>query len=233
MMCSTSAAIIALACISAGCSSANGPPTGDDRSALPMVFTMSNAQDTNMLFAYRRSAEGTLTNVASISTGGTGTGHGLENQGALALGQDGRFLYVVNPGSNDLSEFRLNGTDVQLSDRVSSGGVLPVSVAEWNGTVYVLNRHANGDPGSGPVIEGFRISGAGTLTAISGSAIALRPANTNAAQIGISPDGRWIMVTERGVDQIDVLPLSDEHTPGAALSTASAGGSPFGFAFST
>jgi len=230
---STSAAIIALALISAGCSGGNGLPTGDDRAVLPMVFTMSNAQDANMLFAYRRSADGTLANVASLSTGGTGTGHGLENQGALALGQDGRFLYVVNPGSNDLSVFRLSGTDVKLSDRVSSGGILPVSVAEWNGTVYVLNRHANGDPDSGPVIEGFRISGAGTLTAISGSGIALRPANTNAAQIGISPDGRWIMVTERAVDQIDVIPLSDEHTPGTALSTASAGSSPFGFAFST
>jgi len=197
-----------------------------------MVFTMNNAEAANTLFAYRRSADGTLINVASIPTGGAGVGHGLENQGALALSQDSRFLYVANPGSNDLSVFRLNGTDIAPSDRVPSGGVLPVSVAEWNGTVYVLNRHSSGDPDSGPSIEGFRVSNAGTLTAIRGSQIALRTANTNAAQIGISPDGRWIMVTERGVDQIDVIALSDERTPGIPQGIASAGQSPFGFAFS-
>jgi 6-phosphogluconolactonase len=197
-----------------------------------MVFTMSNAEAANTLFAYRRSADGTLVNVASISTGGAGVGHGLENQGAVALSQDGRFVYVVNPGSNDLSVFRLNGTDIKLTDRVPSGGVLPVSVTEWNGTVYVLNRHGNADPNSGPAIGGFTATSAGTLTAIGGSEISLRAANTNAAQIGISPDGRWIMVTERGVDQIDVIPLSDEHTPGPPRSMPSAGHSPFGFAFS-
>jgi 6-phosphogluconolactonase (cycloisomerase 2 family) len=60
----------------------------------------------------------------------------------------------------------------------------------------------------------------------------LETVNTNAAQIGISPDGHWIMVTERGIDQIDVIPLSDDQTPGALHKVASAGHGPFGFAFS-
>jgi 6-phosphogluconolactonase len=227
-----SAAIVACALACAGCGGSNDVPTSDDLSPPPMVFTMSNAEAANTLIAYRRSADGTLVNVANIPTGGAGVGHGLENQGALARSQDGRFLYVVNPGSNDLSVFRVNGTDIRLSDRVPSGGVLPVSVAEWNGTVYVLNRHGSADPASGPVMKGFRVSGTGTLTAIAGSSMTLRPAHTNAAQIGISPDGKWIAVTERGVDQIDVIPLSDDYTPGVPHSTASAGHAPFGFAFS-
>lgn len=197
-----------------------------------MLFTMSNAETGNSVYAYARSHDGTLVNVNTTPTGGTGVGRGLENQGALALSQDGRYLYVVNPGSNDLSVFRLNGTDLQLTDRVPSGGSLPVSVAEWNGIIYVLNRHGGADTDPGPTLAGFRVSSAGTLTAIVGSVIALNTVDTNAAQIGISPDGHWIMVTERAIDQIDVIPLSDSHTPGQPQKVASAGHGPFGFAFS-
>ena len=197
-----------------------------------MVFTMSNAEAGNSVHAYLRSPDGTLVNAATVPTGGTGVGHGLENQGALTLSQDGHHLYVVNSGSNDVSVFRLNGTDLQLTDRVPSGGSLPVSVVEWNGIIYVLNRHVSADPTTGPTIAGFRVSAAGRLTEIVGSDETLNTADTNAAQIGISPDGHWIMVTERALDQIDVIPLSDKQIPGQPRKIASAGHGPFGFAFS-
>src|SRR5262249_24953794 len=146
---------------------------------------------------------------------------------------DGRFVYVVNPGSNDLSAFQISGTNVQLTDRVPSGGTLPVSVAEWNGTIYVLNRSGTSGPDSGLRIQDFRVSKSGTLRSIPGSQMSLRATTTNAAQIGISPDGLWIVVTERGIDQIDVIPLSEAaHTPGAPHTLPSAGHGPFGFAFS-
>jgi DNA-binding beta-propeller fold protein YncE len=197
-----------------------------------MVFSMTNSESGNYVHAYVRSPDGTLAIGTALPTGGIGTGHGLENQGALALSQDNRHLYVVNPGSNDLSVFRMNGTDLQLADRVPTGGTLPVSVAEWNGIVYVLNRHSSPDPGTGPSIAGFRLSNTGTLTAIIGSSITLSSSNTNAAQIGISPDGHWIIVTERGIDQIDVIPLSEDDTPGTPHTVVSAGHGPFGFSFS-
>lgn len=197
-----------------------------------MAFAMTNAETGNAVLAYLRSSDGTLANVASSPTGGTGVGHGLENQGALALSHDGRFLYVVNPGSNDLSVFRISGTDLQLANRVPSGGTLPVSVVEWSGIVYVLNRNATSDPSSGPTIQGFRVSDSGALSAIPGSAMRLRAASTNAAQIGISPDGRWLVVTERGIDQVDLIPLSADHIPGPVRAVPSAGHGPFGFAFS-
>jgi len=193
---------------------------------------MSNEEAGNSVHAYLRSPDGTLVNAATLPTGGTGVGHGLENQGALTLSQDGRHLYVVNPGSNDVSVFRRNGADLQLTDRVPSGGSLPVSVVEWNGIIYVLNRHSSAGPTTGPTIAGFRVSGAGTLTEIVGSDTTLNTADTNAAQIGISPDGHWIMVTERALDQIDVIPLSDQQIPGQPRKIVSAGRGPFGFAFS-
>ena len=39
------------------------------------------------------------------ATGGTGTGGGLGNQGALAFSKNGDYLFAVNPGSNNLSVF--------------------------------------------------------------------------------------------------------------------------------
>jgi len=224
--------ITALVLLCAACGTSSEPSPAGAPPAASMVFSMTNAESGNYVYAYVRSSDGTLANATALPTGGIGTGHGLENQGALALSQDNRYLYVVNPGSNDLSVFRMNGTDLQLADRVPSGGNLPVSVVEWNGTVYVLNRHSGPDPGTGPSISGFRVSNAGTLTAIVGSNITLSSANTNAAQIGISPDGRWIVVTERGIDQLDVVPLAEDHTPGTPHTVESAGHGPFGFAFS-
>jgi 6-phosphogluconolactonase len=60
----------------------------------------------------------------------------------------------------------------------------------------------------------------------------VRATDTNAAQIGISPDGLWIVVSERAVNEIDLIPLDQNHVPGAPRSATSAGSGPFGFAFS-
>jgi 6-phosphogluconolactonase len=225
---------IAFALLCAGCDGNSASRTADDLkpSAVSMAFTMTNATAGNTVQAYRRSSDGTLVHFESLPTGGTGVGHGLENQGALALSRDGQFLYVVNPGSNDLTVFRVTDSSVQLTDRVPSGGTLPVSVAEWNGIVYVLNRNGSSGPGTGPTIQGFHVSTSGTLSAIAGSAIALRATDTNAAQIAISPDGLWIVVTERGINEIDVVPLEQNYLPGTPRTAPSAGNGPFGFAFS-
>jgi 6-phosphogluconolactonase len=226
--------LIAFVLLCAGCGGNNSSMTaGNPKPApAPMAFTMTNSTVGNSVQTYLRSSDGTLVNFESLPTGGTGVGHGLENQGALALSHDGQFLYVVNPGSNDLTVFQVAGTSLQFTDRVPSGGTLPVSVAEWNGIVYVLNRNASSGPGSGPKIQGFQVSTSGILSPIAGSDIALRATDTNAAQIAISPDGLWIVVTERGVDQIDVVPLDQNHVPGTPRSATSAGSGPFGFAFS-
>ncbi|MDP9009384.1 MAG: lactonase family protein [Pseudomonadota bacterium] len=227
-------ALIAFVVLCAGCGGNNGSMTpGNPKPArAPMVFTMTNATTGNSVQVYSRSSDGTLVNFQSLSTGGTGVGHGLENQGAVALSRDGQFLYVVNPGSNDLTAFQVMDTGVQLTDRIPSGGILPVSVAEWNGIVYVLNRNGSSGAGSGPTIQGFQVSTSGILSPIAGSVMALRATDTNAAQIAISPDGLWILVTERGINEIDVVPLDQNHAPGTPRSAASAGSGPFGFAFS-
>ena len=52
-----------------------------------------------------------------------------------------------------------------------------------------------------------------------------------AAQVSVAPDGRALVVTERGSNRIETLPLRFGRI-GAPLVTASSGAVPFGFAFS-
>jgi 6-phosphogluconolactonase (cycloisomerase 2 family) len=192
---------------------------------------MSNEVSGNTVIAFVRSPDGTLGEMTSYATGGLGAGHGLENQGALAITGDNKHLLVLNPGSNDLSVFQITSQGLNLTARASSGGQFPVSVTERAGVVYVLNRGSEtGDP-NGDIISGLRLTADGNLTPISGSTVPLSTKQTNAAQVGISPNGNLIVVTEHGAGLIDTYILDGNGVPGNHLVQQSAGVGPFGFAF--
>lgn len=196
--------------------------SADIMSASHGVFSMSNAAGPNTVLVYKRT-EGNLTAVGEVATGGLGDGKGLGSQGALTFSHDNRFLLVVNPGSGDVSSFKVEGTTLTLRSRVASGG-RPISVAEHEGLVYVLD-------GAGSMISGLRLAHDGTLTAIANSTRPLSAASVGAAQVGFSPDGSAIVVTEKGTSLIDVYPVADDGTTGDGAAYASSGMTPFGFAF--
>lgn len=86
-----------------------------------------------------RQADGTLALLERLPTSGFGTGASLGSQGAVTVTGDGRRVLVVNAASHTLSLFTLVGERPSLESVVDSGGLMPVSVAESNGLVYVLN----------------------------------------------------------------------------------------------
>src|SRR5262249_21699797 len=136
------------------------------------VYTMTNDPDDNAVLVFNRAADGSLTAGGSFSTGGQGTGGrepdlGLGNAGALALSHDQRLLFVVNPGSDDLSVFAVLHEGLQLLDRVSSGGQQPISVTVHRHLVYVLN--AGGNVGGSDNISGFVVKRRGQLAPLSDS----------------------------------------------------------------
>jgi 6-phosphogluconolactonase (cycloisomerase 2 family) len=214
--------IKAVAAALGGC----GPPAG-----AATLFTMSNAQSGNSVVAYAQRPDGTLLPAGSYATGGLGVEHGLENQGALALSDDQAYLLVVNPGSDDVSALRISRDGLQWTARAPSGGRLPVSVAERGGLVYVLNRGSDvGDPSAG-TISGLRLNADGDLAAIPGSTLPLSTTATGAAQIAFSPDGAFIVVTERDTGLIDTFSVGPDGVAGSPRTQPSAGRGPFGFAF--
>lgn len=214
--------VVAAAVLSAGALSVGAAAPG-------AVYTATNGAGGNTVYVFDRAGDGSLSLVDMVATGGNGTGAGLGNQGAVRMTRGGRFLLVVNAGSNDVSVFRVTTSGLQLLDVEPSGGVLPISLAVDGNLVYVLN--AGGRVGDVDNVTGFRLSPQGDLTAIPGATGGLSGVNTNPAQVEFSPDGAYLVVTEKATNTIDVFSVNPSGTLGGAAAYASVGAVPFGFAF--
>jgi 6-phosphogluconolactonase (cycloisomerase 2 family) len=217
--------------------SATAPALAGNRAqgTLGAVYAMTNAETGNQVLAYDRFAGGTLGAPEVYDTGGLGFVNGvpidpLGSQGSLVLSRDHRWLLAVNAGSNQLSVFRVLPQGLKLTDVVDSGGVLPVSVTIYRDLVYVLNAGGNLDDVD--QITGFVLGPHGRLSALAGSTRALSQDSTNPAQVGFTPDGSALVVTEKAVNRLDVFPVRHRGLPSAApVVTDSAGPVPFGFVF--
>jgi 6-phosphogluconolactonase len=188
------------------------------------VFVLSNAAGGNRVIAFHRSGDGHLGRRHTFATGGLGTGAGLGSGGALTLSPDGRRLYAVNAGSDTVSVFRVSGARLHRLQVVGSGGDLPISVAAGAGRVHVLNA------GTTPSVVGFRVTGAG-LARIHGAWRHLAPGDRDPAQVGLDPAGTALVVTNKTSSTIDTFRVRAGGALGHAVSHASVGGTPFGFAF--
>jgi 6-phosphogluconolactonase len=198
---------------------------GDPRGA---VFTQTNGAGGNAVVAFARANDGSLTYAGTFNTGGKGIGgtnDPLASQYSVLLdGEDDRFLFVVNAGSNDVSTFRVDGASLSLVGTTSSGGMLPTSLAIAHHTLYVLNAGSN-------TVRGFDIGPNGDLTPNASASAALSAGSSGSAAIRASRDGKFVVVTEKGSRTIDVFATTEHGGLGSAVQSASAGVSPFGFDF--
>lgn len=189
------------------------------------VFTMTNSDQGNAVLAFGRSARGELTFVDAYDTGGTGTGAGLGNQGGLVLDESGNHLLAVNAGSNSVSVFAAGPKGLELLDVEDSSGSTPISVTIDGDLVYVLNAGGDGN------ISALQLATDGTLTPIAGSTRPLSGSATGPAQISFSPDGRILVVTEKGTNSLVTYLVGDDGLASDPIVTASEGDTPFGFSF--
>lgn len=189
------------------------------------VYTMTNAAGPNSVVVYNRSCDGTLKLAQQVPTRGTGAGAGLGSQSAVTLSDDGRWLLVVNAGSDDVTVFQLEGETLLFMGKFPSGGHKPISITIHDRLVYVLNA---GVPNN---IAGFWLSEDGTLSPVAGSVQPLSAGSTNPAEIQFSPYGDLLLVTEKGTNVIDGFPVAANGTTGLRVSTPSHGIEPFGFMF--
>ena len=208
------AAAVAVPAVASASTSSNASPV------VGHVYVNDNTKGTNTIGAFDQHADGTLTPEAGspFAAGGAGTGAGLASQGAIQITRDGRFLIAVDAGSNQISVLRI-GSDGSLSlvrhGVVSSGGVLPVSIAVHGGLVYVAN--------AGPAdsnFTGFRLGFFGRLRPIPGSTVAL----SSTAQPGdvlFNGDGSKLVGTLVGTSQVA------SFTVGFGGRLTAAPGSPF------
>ncbi len=200
---------------------------GEDVGAEHAVFVMTNDAETNEVIAYERTQYGTLHSPHRYATGGRGSGGTIDplgSQGSLTLSDDRSALLATNAGSGTVSVFRVFGSHLLLSDRSPTGGSEPNAVAQRGSLVYVLNT-----AGSSSVV-GFRLH-EGKLTRIGDSLRFLSANFSDSASLAFSPDGRFLIVTERATNKLDVFAVQADGRLSAITVNASVGPGAFAVTF--
>jgi 6-phosphogluconolactonase len=179
------------------------------------VYVQTNDAEQNEVVVFGRKANGALERLGAHLTGGEGSGapH-LPSQSSVVL--DGSRLFVTNAGSNDVSVFVVDGAELRLLDRVPSGGSMPRSVAVHASWMYVLNTADE------PNVAGFTVDGArlGSCTL---------PQGSDPAQVGFSPDGSALLVTDRATDSIHAFAVDARGVAQDRVTHRSSGVTPYGF----
>jgi 6-phosphogluconolactonase (cycloisomerase 2 family) len=168
---------------------------------------MTNSVTSNEILAYSRAANGSLVESNRYATGGRGSGGTIDplgSQGSLTLSQDRSLLFAVNTSTGSLSVFRVRGANLGLAQIVSSGGAAPVAIAQHNDLVYVINSGGNSN------VVGFHLDETGHLITIPDSIRYLSATNTGPSSLAFSPDGRFLVVTEKVTNNVDVFSVESD-----------------------
>ena len=201
------------------------------------LYSATNNPGANAVVWWRRNSNGTLTKKGTVKTGGKGIaaqqpfGFPIEDSsGSIALTSDGKILFVPNAGDNTISAFQITSKGPKLVDRVTSGGILPVSLTVHKNTLYILNEVSG-------TIFGYKFSSTGFLTPIVNSEQALSTVGNLgvAAQIGFDPSGKTLVVSLRALPAtkgtIDTFKVNGDGSTGPAVAHTADDANPFGFAF--
>ncbi|MBU3090413.1 lactonase family protein [Clostridium gasigenes] len=196
------------------------------------VFSMTN-EINNSVVAYVRDNMGTLSCPKAFSTGGNGTGlqqaDPLGSQGSIALSSNGKFLFVVNAGSNNISGFRVCQGGLYLIEVVPSGGIFPNSLTINNNNLYVTNA---GNPPQSPAnVTGFHIHSDGHLSIIKGSQRPLSSRDAKSRCIVSSPCNDKLVVSEAVTNNLSVYNVDCNGRLSGPTVTPSNGVGPFGSAY--
>lgn len=204
---------------------------GNPGAGIATVYVESNnpAADQNAVLAFSRSPDGTLTQIGTFSTHGTGqlnlpkvVGPDDSSQEVVAT-PDGQFLYAVNQGSDTVAAFRIDRDgSLDFIGAFASGGVQPDSIGIVGDALYVNNRGdaTNAGPGGvppanpgtvAPNITGFAIERDGALAAIPNATVTF-PVGTVPSQNLVLPTSNLLVSDIFGVNG-GTIPQSDTLAP--------------------
>jgi 6-phosphogluconolactonase (cycloisomerase 2 family) len=228
-----------------------GQDRKDDEDRTPKsgrVYIMPNRAAGNTIMVFNRADDGGLTFLAEVPTGGLGSGPGelpapfpvgpgpnpLTSQDDLIITEDGRFLLAVNAHSNDMSVLAVTEDGLQLTDRVPTRGIFPVSIAAHKGLIYVLNEGQ--DParfiGGIPTITGFHLTRKGKLIEIPNSTRPTGDPNAEPADVVFSRDGESLIIPDKFAGTlIHVFHVEEDGSLEETFNIPANTPTPFGAAF--
>ena len=207
-----------------------------------LLYTTTNDPSGNHVLVFGQNKDGSLTQLDSVATGGTGGPNPpfgfpiVDSSGSINVADGGNLVFVVNDGTNTISSFRVEHDGLELVDQVWSGGVLPVSLTSRGHVLYTVNVRSSN-------IYGLKFDSHGNLTPLDGQLPSGRPLSTAfpttvSAQIKFTPDGQQLVVTERGLPShtgvIDTFDVGPHKLAGPAHKNTGVGfveANPFGFDF--
>ena len=207
------------------CNKKHDIPGADDGGKIVYLETNDFHDNANAILAYRQKADGSLAPLpgSPFLTGGAGLANPKQvlgpddNDDAVVISPDGRFLLAVNGGSNTVAVFGINpdGTLVAVpGSPFASGGQTPCSISVNGRFIYVANKSF--DP-LHPITElpnytTFTVDNAGRLEEVPGGKIEV-PAGSAPSQLLLSNDGRFVF----GADFLAFM-LPTETPTGTLLS---------------
>ena len=223
----TTAALGAFALAATAAAPASASPTANP--VVGHVYVDGNTAGANTVDGFARHADGTLTPLAGspFAAGGAGTGATIPSQGSTALTGNGRYLLVVDAGSNQVSVLRVHANgSLSLVSVSGSGGSDPVSIAVHGHLVYVANASTER-----PNYTGFRLHH-GTLSPLAGSTVTL-PDASQPGQVLFNSTGTNLVGVRVATSLIDSFSVGSggRLTPAAGSPSAAQGPGPFGSAF--
>jgi DNA-binding beta-propeller fold protein YncE len=187
-----------------------------------LVFMQTNDVAGNSVAVYDRRGDGALAEAGTYATGGLGGAldgpnfDQLASQGSVAYDGEHGLLYVVNAGSNSVTVFAVQGTQLRRVQVIGSGGVFPVSVAVHGAVVYVLNARDGGN------IQGFARDGDRLIQVPEWRrGLALDTSITpeflaTPGDVVFTPAGDKLVVTTKNNDKIEVFNLDSLGRPSAS-----------------
>jgi len=201
----------------------------DSENPIGAVYVASNEFSGNRILTFLVSPDGSLTPAGpGVSTGGLGSGpyslgfpvtdDPLASSNSLIVDQEHKLLFAANAGSDEVSVLAIDPQGLTLVDLEPSGGIFPVSLAFRDGTLYVLNAVDNS-------LAVFHVDDGGQLTLLQvcplpdlpPGADPILPGDENhspqpvnsqtVSQVGLSPDGRKLVVVSKEGALIENFPL--------------------------
>lgn len=193
------------------------PPQGEAGAA----FALTNRASDNQVVAFSRDSSGKLTETGTYSTGGRGQGVDFDTSYGLTLSEDNKYLYAVSPADDKISVFEVNGSCLQRI-QVIYGGDQPLSFAIRQGIAYALDGSV-----ATTGIFGFHVGSDGTLAPITNETIPTSTPIGVPGSIIFTPDGQYVIVTNKVGSTIDAFPIDANGNAGSPITTKSAHQRPF------
>jgi 6-phosphogluconolactonase (cycloisomerase 2 family) len=182
----------------------------------------------NSVISFEIGQDGILRQAYTIGTQGQGSGYGLNtlnSQGALTISENKQWIIATNAKSNEISIFKITQSGLTFASKSTSYGQYPVSLTAHNDMVFVLNKQ-----GSIPNIIGFSIDKQGNLIAV-GSTLRYLPPLANYSQVGISPNGKWLVICAESISTLFIYNIHNNNIADAPRVLPLASTRPSAFVF--